>query len=367
MLEVADVFRRYGEDYLAQFGDRMPKSHRRAIQDILNCRTETLGGHLYACDHCGHHRYAYHSCRNRHCPKCHTKDIEAWLDQRRQELLPVSYFHVVFTIPEELRRIVRHNPKILYSTLMKASAKALMKLAADPKYVGGRIGILAVLHTWTRTLEYHPHVHCLVPAGGVSNDGTWLAARANYLVPVKALSKIFRELLTSLVRKALPHLELPQSVWKKDWVVYCKSTVQGTDKLLEYLGRYVHRVAISNSRILSIDDGKVTFRYHKVKDSRCKTMTLSAQEFMRRFLQHVLPQGVHKVRYYGLWSPSKRAVLQEMQNQLANNKPVLTPHQSHDLQQKPQKPVPIDHNCPVCGKGVFVCIARLDRQWRAPP
>ena len=202
---------------------------------------------------CGQRQYAYHSCKNRHCPKCQGDETEAWLNERRQELLAVPYFHVVFTLPKELHAIVRRHQRKLYGVLMQAAAKSLLKLAADPRYVGGRLGILAVLHTWTTTLTYHPHVHCLVPGGGVSQDGRWVAARRDYLVPVKALAVIFRGMFLEMLRKVLPHERIPNSVWTTPWVVYCKPTVQGTEKVLQYLARYVHRVAFANSRLLSLD------------------------------------------------------------------------------------------------------------------
>jgi hypothetical protein len=256
MPELADIFRRYGAAYLQQFDHTLLPSHRRAIEDILDCRTEARGGHVYVCDHCGRSQYAYHSCRNRSCPKCHQQQTEAWLQARRAELLPVAYFHVVFTVPQELRRCLRGHQKTLYGILMQAAAGSLIKLAADPHYVGGLIGVLATLQTWTRTLAYHPHVHCLVPAGGVCADRrTWLDARATYLVPERALSRIFRGLFSELVARRAPQLRLPDAIWHTDWVVYCKPTIQGTQRVLDYLGRYVHRVAITNRRIVSIDDG----------------------------------------------------------------------------------------------------------------
>jgi hypothetical protein len=286
---------------------------------------------------------------------------------RRKELLPVEYFHVVFTLPEELRQHVRRHQKILYGITIKAAAKSLIKLAADPHYVGGLIGVLAILHTWTRTLVYHPHVHCLVPAGGVSDNREWLPARKNYLVPVKALSRIFRGMFREMVAKELPDLMIPQAVWNKEWVVYCKPTVQGIDKVLDYLGRYVHRIAIANSRILSIDDGKVTFRYQNCGDSQWKTMTLPASEFIRRFLQHVLPRGTHKVRYYGLWSPSNRGRLRQVQIVLASDIPVQ-PHEINILDEEVSaQPIGNGKTCPHCGKGILVLIDRIDRQRRAPP
>jgi len=367
VLEVADIFRRYGAAYLDKYDENLPSRHRRAFQDILHCRTPALGGHLYACDHCGHQVFSYHSCRNRSCPKCHGEDTEAWLENRRKELLPVEYFHVVFTLPKELRNPVRSHPEILYGILMKAAAKSLIKLAADPHYVGGLIGVLAVLHTWTRTLLYHPHVHCLVPAGGVSDDQEWLPARKNYLVPVKALSKIFRGMFRDMVPKELPALMIPKVAWIKEWVVYCKPALQGADKVLTYLGRYVHRIAISNSRILSIEDGKVTFRYQQCGDSQWKTMTLPANEFMRRFLQHVLPKGTHKVRYYGLWSPANRSRLHQLQILLARDKPVPPHERNFPEEEILAIPLSAEKTCPHCGKGLLVLIDRIPRQGRAPP
>jgi len=313
MLEVADIFRFYGAAYLQKYSPKMLPSHHSAFWDILNCRTPALGGQVYACDYCDHQVYSYHSCKNRSCPKCYGSDTELWLEKRQKELLPVKYFHVVFTVPQELRPYIRSRQTIMYNILMKAAGRSLIKLAADPHYVGGLIGILAVLHTWTRTLLYHPHVHCLVPAGGVSDKQVWLPARKNYLVPVKALSKIFRGMFREMVTVKLPDLMIPEVAWNKEWVVYCKPAIQGADKILNYLGRYVHRIAIANSRILSIDDGTVTFRYKNCGNSQWKTMTLDAMEFIRRFLQHILPKRIHKVCYYGLWHPSHRDTLRGLQ------------------------------------------------------
>jgi len=368
MLEIADIFRQYGDEYLGAFGKAMPSSHRRAFRDILSCRTQAMGGHLFVCDHCGREHYAYHSCRNRSCPKCHGRDMQDWLQDRHKELLPVRYFHIVFTLPQELRAVVRRYQKILYSVFMKAAAKSLMELAYDPHYLGGRIGLMAVLHTWTRTLTYHPHVHCLVPGGGVSDKGQWLRARKNHLVPVKALSKLFRGKFMALAASKLPDVKFPQAAWNQPWVVYCKPAVQGSQNILNYLGRYVHRVAITNSRILSISNGKVTFRYQNCGQSQWKTMTLTAQEFIRRFLQHVLPKAVHKVRYYGLWAPSNRRLLYHIQTVLGIEEPSSPP----DTSDKPTdgSPAPAGQPCPHCGQGILLWVRRIPRQApleRAPP
>lgn len=367
MLEVADVFQRYGAEYLQKYGPKMLPSHHRAFGDILNCRTPAMGGHVYVCDHCDHQVYSYHSCKNRSCPKCHGGETELWLEKRRKELLPVEYFHLVFTLPEELREHVRSHQKVLYGIIIKAAAKSLIKLAADPHYVGGLVGVLAILHTWSRTLVYHPHVHCLVPSGGVCDDQEWLPARKNYLVPVRALSRIFRGMFTGMVAKELPDLIIPKAIWNKEWVVYCKPAIQGADKVLNYLGRYVHRIAIANSRILSIDDGKVTFRYQNCGESQWKTMTLDANEFIRRFLQHVLPRGTHKVRYYGLWSPSNRSRLRQIQILLARDKPVTTHEMDIFNQEILAVPMQAERTCPHCGKGILVLIHHIPRQRRTPP
>lgn len=370
MPELADVFRRYAGAYLEKFGDRLLPSHRRAIQDLLECRTEAMGGHLFRCDHCGHEHYSYHSCSNRSCPKCHRKHTEKWLERRREELLPVRYFHVVFTVPQELRATVRRHQRKLYGILMKAAARALIKLAADPHYVGGLVGVLAVLHTWTRALAYHPHAHCLVPAGGVSADGTqWWPARTTYLVPAKALALIFRGMFKKELLKELPDLDIPDSVWRTKWVVECKPAIQGTEKVLNYLARYVHRIAITNNRILSIDDGKVAFRYKDSRDDRWKTMTLAANEFIRRFLQHVLPKGFHKVRYYGLWNPGKRRQLRQVQLLLASEAP--DPPEPPEPQDCPHggnhAPAGSDLRCPYCGEGILIWVAHVRPRRRAPP
>ena len=367
MIEVADVFRRYGYEYVQKFGERMPPSHRRAFEDLLQCRTSTLGGHVFQCDHCGQQQYSYHSCRNRSCPKCHKSDIQAWLQAREKELLPVPYYHVIFTVPHELGGFTRLHQKEVYGLLIKSAADSILKLAGDPRYVGGRIGVMAVLHTWGSNLSYHPHVHCLVTGGGRSPEGQrWMPARDNYLVPVKALSRLFRGLLLDRIRRQFEDTHLSQSLWQKDWVVHCKPAVQSTHTVLNYLGRYIHRVAITNSRILSLDNGKVTFRCKGTGTKRMKTMTVSAEELIRRFLQHVLPARVHKVRYYGLWSSSNRKHLRSMQQ-------ILTPPESESQGQleedmDAQVSAPSEaRSCPHCQTGTLICIGRLPRQGRSPP
>jgi hypothetical protein len=385
MVELADIFRRYGADYLQRFGDAVLPSHRRALRDIIACRTPALGGQRYACDHCGQEHYVYQSCRNRSCPKCHATETELWLAARRSELLPVPYFHVVFTVPEQLRDVVRSHQQVVYGLLLKAAAASLIQLAADPHYVGGLIGVTALLHTWTRALVYHPHVHGLVPGGGVSPDGHWVESRPTFLVPVKALSKIFRAKLRDLLGAALPEVQLPLSLWGRDWVVYCKPPIYGPEHLLDYLGRYVHRVALTNRRLVSADDGQVTFQYQNTGEATWRSMTLPADEFIRRFLQHVLPAGVHKVRYYGLASPTHRPLLRRVQLALALDPSTRPPLPSTTLQPQaiheplpgprttPLRPEPAawpswaGQLCPRCQVGRLVLVGRLPRQERAPP
>ena len=362
MIELADIVTKHGREYLNEFGDRMLPSHKRALADIVTCRTERMGGHLCECEVCGHQRYSYHSCKNRSCPKCHTSDTKRWLESREAELLPGRYFHVVFTLPQELRDIVRSNQNKLYSILIQAAAEMLMKLALDLKHVGGKLSILAVLHTWTRAMEFHPHVHMLVPAGGLDKDGNWLTSRKKWLVPVKALSKLFRARFMKLASKALPEENFPQEIWKKEWVVYCKPPLTNSKKVLRYLGRYVHRIAIANSRIESMDNGKVTFRYQESATGKLKRMTLPAKEFLRRYLQHVLPQGFHKVRYYGLLSPANRTTLKRVQL-LLTPRSKITPD---NIKRVPGKSVE-KQKCPSCPEGVMVVISFLPRRSRSPP
>lgn len=367
MFEVADVLRRYGPEYLQTFQQRMPSEHRRAIRDLLQCRTPALGGHVFACDHCGKLQYSYHSCRNRSCPKCHTSDTQAWLEARQKDLLPVPYYHVIFTVPHELNVLARRHRKEVYGLLIQSAGQSLVKLAADPHYVGGRVGVMAVLHTWGSNLAYHLHVHCLVTGGGLAEDGqTWMPARGDYLVPVQALSRLFRGQFLDRIHRQFPALHLPDCLWHKDWVVHCKPAVQGIGTVLAYLARYIHRVAITNSRILSIEDGRVTFRYRPTGTPETKTMTVSATEFIRRFLQHVLPAKVHKVRYYGLWSPTHRKHLRAMQQLLAE--PVAEEPEEPQDDPDPQAPAPPEARpCPYCQIGMLIWIRRLPRQGRAPP
>src|SRR5262245_35000095 len=298
MPEVADVWRRSGPADVARFGEGLLPSHRRAMDDLVHCRTETLGGHLLPCEPCGQEHDVYHACRHRRCPTCHRQDTEAWRAERRQELLPVTSVHLVFTVPHELGEIIHQQHKDLDASLLRAAAHARIKRAADPHDVGGLMGVLCVLHTWTRTLASHPHGHCLVPAGGVSAERTaWRPAPTSDLVPVHALSKRLRGLFLALVRQDRPDLTRPEAVGTTGWVISCTPTVQGTAQVVPYLGRSVHRIARTHPRLLSIADGQVGVRSQDAPSYRWHTLTLPAQECIRRFLPHVWPQGFHKVRY----------------------------------------------------------------------
>jgi hypothetical protein len=316
MPSLADVIRRHGPDYLARFGRAVLPSHARALRDISNCRTPALGGHLVECDVCGTQHVQHHSCRNRACAQCGADRTESWLQRQRELLLPVPYFHVVFTVPSELRFIIRSHQKALLSVLARAAFESLSDLCGDEKHLGGRIGALAVIHTWTRAIEWHPHAHLLVPGGALDSRGRWITVsrrKKHFLVPVRALADRFRGVFLRLARKALPDVRLPYLPKKKRWVVYCKETVQGKERVLEYLGRYIHKTALSNSSILACTDDAVTFRYRDSRDNKEKTMTLPPHEFLRRFLQHVLPRGFHRVRSFGLLHASQRVTLRRLQ------------------------------------------------------
>lgn len=323
-LEVADVFGRHGASFLEAYP--ASRTQRRAMRAIQQCRTATLGGHLDQCDSCGHIRPSYNSCRNRHCPKCQSLERDRWLAERQTELLPVHYFHVVFTVPDHIASIALQNKRVVYNILFHAAAETLRRIAADPKHLGARIGFLAVLHTWGQKLLEHPHIHCVIPGGGISLDGSrWIACRPKFFLPVKVLSRLFRGLFLHYLKLAfdkdqlsfhgqLAHLSdnaafarLLCQCRNKKWHVYAKRPFGGPAQVLNYLGRYTHRVAISNNRLLSLEDGKVTFSWKDYRSSNAqRTMTLDACEFIRRFLLHVLPGGFVRIRHYGLLSNSHR-------------------------------------------------------------
>jgi hypothetical protein len=311
MQEVADIVRLHGEAYRKKWGHHLTSVQAQALSDIQNCRTPFFGGHLHQCDHCDGKMYCYHSCRNRACPKCHHDQTERWIAKQRALLLPTSYYLLTFTLPRELHALARAHPKKIYGLLMKAAADALQRLARDPRYVGARLGILAVLHTWTRAMLYHPHVHMLVTAGGLSDNASrWIPAKnPAFLVPVRALSVIFRAKICAALKKIDLLKHVPSAVWKKHWVVHSKHAGSG-ETVFQYLARYVFRIAITNSRIEAIADGNVIFRYRNNQTQLIQRTTLSGVEFLERFLQHVLPRGCTKVRYYGIFSPRCHCLLE---------------------------------------------------------
>jgi hypothetical protein len=318
-LEVADVFRDHGDAFLDRYGDMLSPEQRRALRDISACRTAALGGHVEECTECGHQRIAYNSCRNRHCPKCQATAAAQWMEAREAELLPVEYYHVVFTLPAALGPIALQNPREVYGLLFRAAAETLQQIAADPKHLGAEIGFLAVLHTWGQNLQHHPHVHCVVPGGGLSPDGSrWIACPPGFFLPVRVLSRVFRGKFLAMLRNAFEQGNLSfhgklavladagefqrrlTASAQTEWVVYAKPPFGGPEQVLKYLARYTHRVAISNRRLVALEDGEVKFHWKDyAHGGGQKTMTLKATEFIRRFLLHVLPSGFVRIRHYG--------------------------------------------------------------------
>lgn len=324
MIEVQDIFSEHGKDYCDKRS--LPFHIRKAVYNIISCRTASLGGHLDECDNCGHTRISYNSCRNRHCPKCQTFAKERWLDERKKDLLPIPYFHVVFTIPEELNFLTLLNQKQLYSILFKAASETLLELSRDHKYLGAEIGFTSILHTWGQNLMNHPHLHCIVPSGGLSLDGNrWINSKEDFFISVKVLSKKFRGKFLYYLKKQYYSNQLKFSgkaeelkykdvfqcfidrLYNKKWVVYCKPPFGSAEHVLEYLGRYTHRVAISNNRIIASENGLVVFKWKDYRDNnKEKYMTVTAEEFIRRFLMHILPSKFVKIRHYGILSNRSR-------------------------------------------------------------
>ncbi len=376
-LEVADVFRQFSPDYIKTFGEEMLHSHYRAIFDIMACRTKKRGGHVHLCQDCGEYFFAYHGCRNRACPACHTQQTKQWLQKRQDELLPCNYYHVCVTVPSTLRKVFRANQKDCYAMLMKAASEAVLELCADKRYMGAMPAVLSVLHTWTAAMDYHPHVHMLVSGGGINADKThWCEAKRTFLLPVRALSRLLRGKFMAMLKEIRPDLEaqIAASAWKRDWVTWCRPWGQGETAVLDYLARYVHRIAITNARIIKMDDKTVTFRYKDRKARKMKQKTLSGMEFMRRFLQHVLPKGFHKVRYSGLWHSARRKQRQTIRINLLMTQPVNEPspgptdtgahEKTPEKSNNPDKPKP---PCPYCGKRNTVPVAILCRDGNIIP
>ncbi|MFL5804036.1 MAG: IS91 family transposase [Roseiflexaceae bacterium] len=364
MTTLGEIVRQYGAAYRAQYGEQLLPSQDAALHAIEQCRTEALGGHVYSCSACGTLRYSYHSCRNRHCPTCQHAAAQTWLAGQQELLLPVPYFLVTFTLPSELRAVAYRHQRIMYNLLFRASAAALLELARDRRFVGAQLGLIGVLQTWTRDLRYHPHVHYLVPGGGLAEDGrTWVTAKADFLVHVKPLAALFRAKLRAALRQTVLWSEIPATVWQQPWVVDCRP-VGNAGAALRYLAPYIFRVALSNNRIVRVADDQVTFRYTVSESGRTAYCTLPAQEFLHRFLQHVLPKGFVKVRYYGLFRVSNRRSLARLRSQLrllqyiaeqATPAPALTEDSG--------TPVMI---CPNCGQPMLLKRVLLPHN-RGPP
>ncbi len=373
-LEVADIFRRHGDAYRRAHAGHLGRVERRVMSAIELCRTAELGGHIEACSDCGLVRCAYNSCRNRHCPKCQGSARAEWLAARQAELLPVPYFHVVFTVPAPVAEIAFQNKETVYAILFRAAAETLRTIAADPKHLGAEIGLVAVLHTWGQTLHHHPHLHCLVPGGGPSLDGTrWVSCRPGFFLPVRVLSRLFRRLFLNELRSAFEAGELgffgalaglaePAAFSRRlrqlrgvEWVVYAKPPFGGPEQVLAYLGRYTHRVAIANARLVSMTDDEVAFRWKDYRHhSKSKVMTLEAHEFMRRFLLHTLPDGFHRIRHYGFLANGHRAA------KLALCRGLLEVASAEPAAEQARDTAPLHRpdRCPCCG-GIMIRLAAL--------
>jgi Putative transposase/Transposase zinc-binding domain len=360
MVEVAEIIRAHGPEYLAKYGDRMPRCHKRAMSDILECRTPALGGEVYVCKKCDEYRYSYHWCKNRHCRKCGSDQAAQWLEEQKPLRLPVVHFLVTFTLPEELRKVARANQKLIYNTLFRASSEALQKLAADERFVGGRLGMVGVLHTWTRALIYHPHVHYIVTGGGLNHSGHWKSSREDFLVPVRALSVLFRAKFRDLLKKTELLDQVNGRIWKKEWVVHSEPVGSG-DAALKYLAPYVFRVAISNSRIMKLEDGRVTFKYKDSATDQERFCTVSAEEFIRRCIQHVLPDRFVKVRYYGLLSPGNRDLLSRARRLLKARRDCRHSDQPDEVEAATD---PL--RCPTCGSEM-ARVERIKPRRKQPP
>jgi Putative transposase/Transposase zinc-binding domain len=380
-LEVAELFRRHGDAFLDRYGETLRPEQRRALSDIAACRTAALGGHVEECDRCGHRQIAYNSCRNRHCPKCQATAAAQWVEAREAELLPVEYAHVVFTLPAVLGPIALQNPREVYNILFRAAAETLQQIAADPNHLGAEIGFVAVLHTWGQNLEHHPHVHCVVPGGGLAPDGAhWIACKPGFFLPVRVLSRVFRGKFLALLGEAFEQGKLSLHGKLRDlrdagafqrrltasaqteWVVYAKPPFGGPEQVLKYLARYTHRVAISNRRLIALEGGEVTFHWKDYAHrGGPKTMTLTAVEFIRRFLLHVLPAGFVRIRHYGFLANrvcrEKLALCRTLLGVATTPEPAAS-EPSLEAKETVEERTAVDA-CPSCGVGRMVIIATL--------
>jgi hypothetical protein len=388
MIEIQDIFNQHGDEY--RRNHQLPLHILKTMIDIEACRTAEIGGHVDECDECGHVRVSYNSCRNRHCPKCQTLTKERWLEKRKEDLLPVGYFHVVFTIPQELNYITLTNQKEMYSILFKSVSETLLELSSDIKYLGAEIGFMSILHTWGQNLMNHPHIHCIVPSGGLTLDGNrWINSKKDFFIPVKVLSRKFRGKFLFYLKKAYysnnlkytngveelteKHIfqRLIDNLYKKEWIVYCRPPFGSAEYVLEYLGRYTHRVAISNHRIVNLENGYVTFKWRDYKEhNKEKFMTLTVDEFIRRFFMHVLPRKFVKIRHYGILSNRNRLTKLKKCKELIGV--VQSKGENSDVKLSAAelllKLTGIDINiCSCCGKGKMVTKKMLNRQNYSPP
>jgi hypothetical protein len=379
-LEVADIFRRHSAAFRLAHNGHLGRVERRVMSAIELCRTAALGGHVETCEDCAHSRVAYNSCRNRHCPKCQGAARDRWLADREADLLPVHYFHIVFTVPAEAATIAFQNKAVVYAILFDAAAETLKTIAADPRHVGGEIGFIAILHTWGQVLTHHPHIHCLVPGGALSADGRWQACRPRFFLPVHVLSRLFRRLFLERLQAAytagrlrfsgtLDRLgdadaftDAVQQLRRKNWVVYAKPPFGSPEHVLTYLGRYTHRVAIANSRLVRADDTSVTFRWRDYRHANAlRLMTLGAHEFIRRFLLHSLPDGFHRIRHYGfLANGCRRARLVIIRHLLAAANPSTASANRESIPLFRRLPRFDPTVCPCCG-GTLRIAATLAR------
>ena len=380
-LEVADVVRQYGDAFLARYGTTLSGMQQRALRDLATCRTALLGGHTTQCDHCGHQESSYNSCRNRHCPKCHGAAQAQWLAAREREVLAVPYVHVVFTLPHTLSPLALQNPRVLYGLLFHTVTQTLQDIGGDPRHLGAELGGLAVLHTWGQQLHHHPHLHCVLPAGGLAPDGTrWVPCRPRFFLPVKVLSRRFRSLFLDALRReatqgtltfagACQPLATPQA-WHQflaplqttEWVVYAKEPLQTPQHVLKYLARYTHRIAIANQRLVALENGQVTFRWKDYKHGhQLRTMTLDAVEFLRRFVLHILPRGFQRLRHFGfLANRVRQAKLAQCRTLLHQTVPAISPG---DARGGAEEAIPAQDEaspvCPVCQQGHLRVVATL--------
>ncbi len=373
---VAEVIRSCLDEFLEKYGAGLTTEQRRALDDLTSCRTAALGGHVLGCPECGHQQIAYNSCGNRHCPTCQATAAARWLDARAAELLPVPYFHLVFTLPDALNPIALSNRRVVYDLLLRCAAETILEVAADADHLGAQTGVLAVLHTWGQNLQFHPHVHCVVPGGGLSPDGTrWVGSRPHFFLPVRVLSRVFRGKFLAGLRAALVQGELRfaadafeqavSAAVRTDWVVYAKPPFGGPEAVLKYLARYTHRAAISNRRLLDFADGEVRIRYKDyAHGNRKRVLTLSAMEFVRRLILHVLPPGFQRIRHYGILANRHRRVKLALCRQLLSSAVGTDPEVAEEARAARENPSATSPTrvCPVCGAGRMVVIGELPPQ-----